>query len=333
VEDQINEDWSDIAELLTTHIDAENKTDVPLYNMVEFKGLNNPTVEFGRIYKYKDGVRDPSGEYDLLPGTIRRCKANVVALWGIVLDVDEHQTIEETQELLQGLEYVLYTTFRHTPEQHKFRVVIPFSEPLLAEDIEGRKEAIIETFPGVDNASFTVSQSFYFHSGKNNPMAIHNEGIILDPYAFEYREPKVYVPVDWTNSINTAMEPEFADAYKKAVIKSLKTCRGLHYAGKGANSHAALTLVSICKSIDMDFSTFDQSCSDISAPDSQLQQAGTRASIWSGWSGNRVRRETRDAFIKEWGGEPVVIEQETVTGLSGIQLMRRHYRNLLKGMK
>jgi len=105
------------------------------------------------------------------------------------------------------------------------------------------------------------------------------------------------------------MDPAFADAYKKAVYASLKTCSGLHYAGKGANSGAGLLLVSICKSIDLDFATFDQLCDSISAPDSQLKNAATRAAIWTGWAGNKVRKETRDKFLKEYGGKPVQVQR------------------------
>ena len=334
LEDAVNEDWEDIVDLLLQHNKLKNKEDGKLFNLVEFKSLNNPSVEPGRIYKYgADGMRDFSGEYNILPGTVRRSKANVVALWGIVLDVDEDKTIEQTAELLDGLEYVLYTTFRHTPEKNKFRVVIPFSEPLLAEDIDGRKEPIINTFPGVDNASFTVSQSFYFHSGNTRPLAYHSQGAMLNPYDFEYRAPKVYVPQ--TTNYETTMDPEFADAYKKAVYASLKTCSGLHYAGKGANSGAGLLLVSICKSIDMDFTTFDQLCDSISAPDSQLKNPATRAAIWSGWSGNKVRKETRDKFLKEYGGKPVQmvnISAGPVTGSMGVKLLKKQ-QQLLKGTK
>ena len=335
LEDVVNEDWEDIVDLLLQHNKLKKKEDGKLFNLVEFKSLNNPTVEPGRIYKYgADGMRDPSGEYSILPGTVRRCKSNVVAHWGIVLDVDEEKSIEQVAELLDGLEYVLYTTFRHTPEKNKFRVVIPFSEPLLAEDIDGRKAAIIETFPGVDNASFSDSQCFYFHSGNTKPLAYHSCGVMVNPYDFEYRAPQVYVPQETTYN-KTDMDPEFADAYKKAVYESLKTCSGLHYAGKGANSGAGLLLVSICKSIDMDFQTFDNLCESISAADSQLKNAATRAAIWSGWSGNKVRKETRDKFLKEYGGMPVQmvnIPAGPVTGSMGVKLLKRQ-QQLLKGTK
>jgi hypothetical protein len=157
---------------------------------------------------------------------------------------------------------------------------------------------------------------------------------MLNPYDFEYTAPKVYVPPTTTHT-NTEMDPEFAAAYKKAVYESLKSCSGLHYAGKGANSGAGLLLVSICKSIDMDFATFDNLCESISASDSQLRNAATRAAIWSGWSGNKVRRETRDKFIKEYGGKPIQmvnIPNGPVTGSMGVKLLKRQ-QQLLKGLK
>ena len=176
---QLDLEWNEVAELLMSHYDADNKHDVELYNMVEFKDPNDPTTEPARRYHYIDGVKQET--YDEIPNTVRRCKGNVVSITGIVLDIDSDKTIEQAIELLDGIEYVLYTTFRHTIQKHKFRVVIPFSKPLLATDIAGRQQDIINTFPGVDNASFTVSQSFYFHSGKNDCITYHNRGVMISP--------------------------------------------------------------------------------------------------------------------------------------------------------
>ncbi len=314
VADVIDGDWAKIASTLTEHDPAERKSDVLMYNFAEFKTLEDPTVEPARKYHGKviDGqfTRDPAGTFDTIPNTIRRCKANVKALWGIVLDVDENKTIEQAIEMLDGLEYVLYTTFRHTPEQNKFRIVIPFSRPLLAEDIVGRKEAIVETFPDVDNASFTVSQSFYFHSGHVDNIAYHNQGVMIDPYDFEYREPKVYTAPKVEYSNNATMTTEQAAAYKDAVMSSLRTCSGLHYAGKGSNNNAVLTLISICRSIGCTFEEFDSLCSQIAHPDSQLTIASVRVAAWSGWQGDKIRRENRDAFIKEYGGKPIRSNKE-----------------------
>jgi len=187
VEHQIDLPWEDMAQLLSAHFPAESKEDVPLYNLIRFKDLSDPTVEYGRKYKYVNGEK--TEEYTILPNFVRRCKENVLELHGIVLDVDDSMNIADIQSKLDGLEYLLYTTFRHTAEHNKFRVIIPFSKPLLAQDIAGRQDSIMETFPGVDRASFSVSQSFYFHSGNDSAKTvIWNRGVMIDPYAFEYRE-------------------------------------------------------------------------------------------------------------------------------------------------
>ena len=72
-------------------------------------------------------------------------------------------------------------------------MVIPFTRPLLADDIAGRQKDIKKMFPTVDNASFSVSQSFYFHSGKNDPIAFRNKGLMIDPYIFEVEKFTEYV--------------------------------------------------------------------------------------------------------------------------------------------
>jgi hypothetical protein len=217
-------------------------------------------------------------------------------------------TIEQAQDLYKDIEHVIYTTFRHTAQRHKFRVVIPFSQPLLAADIPGRQASITQTFPGVDAASFTVSQSFYFHSGHSEATcAIWNEGVMIDPYAFEYREPQVYVPS--LPSSNTAMAAEFAEAYKSAVVASLLSCSGLHYAGAGSSNHAVLTLVSLCRSVGLSFEQFDAICARMAHPDSQLTNPSVRVAAWTGWDGDRLRKQTRDAFISAYGGTPIKVKK------------------------
>lgn len=307
--DHLDSTWDDVVDLLLEHRDRDAKIQVPLFNMAEFKTLDDPSVELGRRYHGTvvdgDFVRDVRGTYDEIPNTVRRCKGNVVNITGIVLDVDEQMTIEQAITMLDGLEYVLYTTFRHTVEKHKFRIVIPFTRPLLAEDIAGRQASITETFPGVDSASFTVSQSFYFHSGKQDSIAYHNQGIMLDPYDnFEYREPAVYTEQARSSGDNS-MSAEQAGLYKQAVVKSLMSCSGLHYAGTGT-SNAVLTLISICRSVGCSFEEYDAICQKIAHPDSQLVNNAVRVAAWTGWDGDRIRKDKRDAFIESYGGEPVV---------------------------
>lgn len=310
--------WDELSDLFLYHNDVENKHDVELYNLVEFKKSTDPTVELGRRYHYINGIRQET--YDTIPNTVRRCKNNVVGITGIVLDIDENKTIDETIELLDGIEYVLYTTFRHTIQKHKFRVVIPFSRPLLKNDIEGRKQSIIDTLPSVDNCSFTVSQSFYFHSGKNDPICFRNHGIMIDPYDFDYVEPIIHQPTQYQQE--TTLDTEQMERYKQSVVSSLLTCSGLHYAGTGDNNKGVLTLVSICKSIGLSYNEFDSICSQIAHPDSQLTKPEIRRMAYSGWDGNKIKRETRDKFIREYNGVPINTIQ------SRIDFLQHKLRNM-----
>ena len=307
---QVDLPWPEQAELLMAHHRASRKENVPMFNLAEFKSADDPFVERARRYhgQVVDGafMRDANGAYDEIPNTVRRCKGNIVSITGIVLDVDEAMTIESAMDMLASLEYVLYTTFRHTADKHKFRIVIPFSQPLMAADIAGRQQSIMSTFPGVDNASFTVSQSFYFHSGNTDPIAHHNTGVMLDPYRdFAYNPPKLYTPPSLANPVATAMTDAQAAAYKAAVLRSLNGCSGLHYAGRGGSNHAVLTLISLCRSVGLTFEEFDAVCARIAHPDSQLVHAAVRVAAWTGWAGDRIRRQTRDEFIREYGGSPI----------------------------
>ena len=314
--------WEDIAEILMDFHEVENKTDPLLFNLCEFKSADDPTVRWARKYAGEmvggeiiDGERvggvwqrHQSGLYTERVGVVGRCKENVVAQHGLLLDVDKNMTMKHIMTKLgDDIEYVIYTTFSHSDKQDKFRVIIPFSQPLMVDDIAGRAESIIETFPGVDHASFTVSQCFYFHSGPmptdgRRPFTYHNQGVMLNPYSFEYREPSIWTP-EASVYINTEFTPEQLEAYKAAVVASLNTCSGLHYLGD--TPQAVLTLVSICRSIGMTYNEYDAVCARMADPDSQLTNPTKRVEAWTGWTGDKIRGPKRDAFIEAYGGKPI----------------------------
>jgi hypothetical protein len=301
ITDSTDQPWDSLAEQLCLHTHADAKNAVPLFNLVEFKSANDPTVQWARRFHYVNNIRTEDGKFDLIPGLVSRCKENVVSLHGLVLDVDNNMTIEQAQTMLDGCAYALYTTFSHSSAKDKFRVVIPFSQPLLNADIAGRMESIKETFPGVDNASFSVSQCFYFHSGNNDCYTHIAQGEMINPYNFEYRAPEVYEPKVTTTT--TTFTSSQSNAYKESVVKSLLSCSGLHYASD--KSHlGVLTLVAICRSIGLTFAEFDTICLQISDPTSNLRDSSIRRNAWTGWTSDRVRRETREAFIAAYGGTP-----------------------------
>ena len=301
--------WTAMARDFCGITQCDSKDEVPLFNLVEFKSITDPSVELARRYNYVDGQRTEDGAYELIPGKVRRCRENVVGLHGIVLDIDADKTIEQAVELLDGIEYVLYTTYNHTWTNNKFRVIIPFSQPLLAADIAGRIDSIKQTFPGVDNASFSISQCFYFHSSADPEQAFThwNRGAIINPYDFEYQEPAVYVEPE----VKPVPDDAVITQYRQAVLRSLLSCSGLHY--NSDRQYGILTLVNICKSIDLDFTEFVNVVSKIKASDSiSLNNQSLLRNAWTGWQGNRARRETVNKFIEEYNGEPVKIDKQQI---------------------
>jgi hypothetical protein len=299
--DVVDIKWDDLAEQLLVKEDISTKEQGMLYNLALFKPIGDQTAELGRKKIFKNN--EWSGEYKYFSNTVRRCKANLVALSGIVLDYDKGVDILEAMDRCKGLEYVLYTTFNHTIDDHRFRVVVPFIKPLLAEDIPKKLESMKETFPGVDNASFSVSQGFYFHAGHNDPIAFHNKGYMIDPYTdFTDSIVKPYVP----KSLGTSLY-EFAPEHKKNIINSLESCKGLRYP-------QALTLVAICKSMQLGYNDFSDICEKIADNDSTLKKdPSCRKQLWDS-EYEKITGDKRDKFIKDHGGRPMSKRIDKIAG-------------------
>jgi hypothetical protein len=287
----------ELGEILTEYTKLAVKEDGILFNLAKFKSVEED-AEPARRYHYVDGIKQDT--YSTIPNTVRRCRANLVSIGGLVLDVDNQHSIEDIIKLLDGVHMIIYTTYRHTWAHNKFRVVIPFSRPLLAEDIAGRERSIIETFPGVDHASFSVSQSFYFHGSNNEAEAFSCvvEGELVDPYDFEIEEIVEWVPAEAPST------GEISDSYKRMIVEALLTCSGVHYDSQsGSRNGGVLTLVAICRSVGLTFEEFDAICCAICAGNSQLVHREVRRGAWTGWKGDKITRDKRNEFIKSNGGK------------------------------
>ncbi len=286
----LDTNWYEIAVYLTRFNRCEKKEDMMLFNLWEF----DPQGEPGRKYKYENQER--TEVYEEIPDTIRRCKSNAKGVWGLVLDFDGARTIREVQQDFDAFEYILYTTFRHTEDQHKFRVVLPLRRRASREEIRRKAQAFAETFQEVDHASFSESQSFYLHSGPVEGYAYYNPGIFLDPDWFEDQKEVIAVP-----KANYEFDGD-SDQYKEDLIQSLITCSGLHYAGVGTN-HGVLTLVALCKSAHMTYEDFNMICANIADSTSSLQQEKQRKAAWKAWAPfNGITAKVREDFIKAYGG-------------------------------
>lgn len=102
----------------------------------------------------------------------------------IVLDVENGCTVDQAQELLNQYTYAIYTTKRHTDENHRFRVVIPLQYELKL-DVEDFKEFMQNVFQwvpfnGIDAQTGQRARKWASNSGN----LYTNEGDLLCPLQF-----------------------------------------------------------------------------------------------------------------------------------------------------
>lgn len=160
-----------LAERLTRH-DARESKDGPLFS---------PTI-------YQDGAR--------------RAKENVSVVTLGVGDFDHGATVADVRPRLKPYEYVVYTTHNHTPEQPRFRVVIPFVRPVPAADWPDLKRRIDYHVFGQlsDRAAIDASRMYYLpsHPPGAEHFAFSHEGEALDPHTLPP------VPTEQTKPTRTA---------------------------------------------------------------------------------------------------------------------------------
>lgn len=115
---------------------------------------------------------------------------NVEAITGIELDYDQKQVSFETAIAIlkkAGLTALVYTSARYAPEAPKWRLLLPTSEPLPPERRAALVARINGLFGGIfDQASFTLSQAYYFGGLKDN--SSHRAEVIEDGDFIDQRD-------------------------------------------------------------------------------------------------------------------------------------------------
>jgi putative DNA primase/helicase len=101
-----------------------------------------------------------------------RYDANVREVHGVELDYDgKEKSLAEAAEIIArlNLKCVLYTSPSYTEDAPKWRILCPTSRPLPPAERGRLARGVNELFGGIfDNASFTLSQSYYFGSVSPN---------------------------------------------------------------------------------------------------------------------------------------------------------------------
>ena len=102
----------------------------------------------------------------------------------VVIDVDKGDSVQQVRELLKDYKYLIYTTKRHTDEEHRFRIVMPINYRLEL-DADEYKEFMTNVFSWlpfeVDLQTNQRARKWLTHP---SPNYVYNEGELLDALQF-----------------------------------------------------------------------------------------------------------------------------------------------------
>lgn len=109
------------------------------------------------------------GFYSLKNERAPRCDDNVSIIHAIALDYEEtHGPVPHIGDLDLPFQHLIYTTPSHTPMLPRYRIVIPFSCPISAEELPKAFSELIEegyiSTSGLDPSCADISRSFYIYS-------------------------------------------------------------------------------------------------------------------------------------------------------------------------
>lgn len=100
-----------------------------------------------------------------------------------VFDVDGGVNISTAKLLLKDYKYLIYTTKRHTEDEHRFRVILPLSHELKmdAKDYKEFMGNIADWLPfPIDKATLQRARKWMTHPGHHE----YNDGMLLDALPF-----------------------------------------------------------------------------------------------------------------------------------------------------
>ncbi|SFA75066.1 hypothetical protein SAMN04515620_102111 [Collimonas sp. OK607] len=143
----------------------------------------------------KPEVRSAKDGPGFIPANFRELRREdrcIEYLTALVLDLDgktQPITREQIATLLDGYTFVAHTTFSSTPENLRWRVVIPYTRPATVVEHQRAYEHMQQVFEGaIDPACKNPSRFFYGpacpHGMEPHFQCFSSEGVTLDPSQF-----------------------------------------------------------------------------------------------------------------------------------------------------
>ena len=168
------------------------------------KKLSTPTVtnetaaEYAKMPKDEKGRRKDVGGFvgGYIPNNGRRIRGEVKERYLITLDADSpsEDFISNLDLEIGDMEYVLYSTHSHTPDNPRYRIIIPTDRVMTPDEYQAVSRRIaddigIESF---DSSTHQAERLMYWPSCPKDVQYVyqHNEGklISVDTYLSTYRD-------------------------------------------------------------------------------------------------------------------------------------------------
>ncbi|MGG3940960.1 hypothetical protein ABEV54_05790 [Peribacillus psychrosaccharolyticus] len=137
-------------------------------------------------YEVSNGKSFVGATFKAVNGQLRRSIDNWESQQVIALDFDEGLTLDEAYKdsFFQDNAAFLYTTFSHTEEHHKFRVVFVLEEPIYNyNEYESIIKNLFQRYPYADKACKDGSRLFF--GGKSVTPFNYNNTLDVEDYLFE----------------------------------------------------------------------------------------------------------------------------------------------------
>jgi len=219
----ISSTWSEFVEMLKTpkvqDITVEEVKKLSKYNHIANEKLSEKELLYKSASKQKLFNLKNKGCFmaGVFTGT-RRVMSEQEARTMLILDIDEvDSSIWNTLKVFNAYEYVLHTSFSHTKDKPKIRVIFPISKY-----IESKEEYknIVNNFIeknklNVDKCSNKLNQVMFLPNKPKDGEYIfkHNKGEILNPFEYNYTVNKEQQEIN----INESQETNVTDSVQSKI--------------------------------------------------------------------------------------------------------------------
>lgn len=167
---------------------------------------------------------------------------NYYSIHALILDYDKGiPTIQQFEDKYAELSYALYTTSSHTPDKHRFRVILPLDQEYNYSEMRNKnlKTLLIDHFPGIDHSSFSNFHKIpALPANPNNYYCNINKGSKFSLLQFEDDLLRLHMDEE--------MDKQFESS--KAKKYNLESIEGLQ--NWYINNHVIPFMESICWSCD-----------------------------------------------------------------------------------